>query len=164
MELIPPPDVVAPGSGKSKMRYHPFIAAGLGLALTMAILADELKISATPAWSASDPALQSISRTLKGDRSPLLPARTGDRIATSFPGDTVVVPELLDGCEPVISSIGDSPLARWREVVSLRLIIEPRERSPLGQRPAVPGASKVATLPASRHRSRLGHCCRPSSC
>ena len=88
------------------MRNHFLIAAGLGLALTIAVLAVGLKISATPAWSASDPALQSVNRTLKGDRSPLMPALTGDRTATSFPGDTVVVPELLDGCEPVISSIG----------------------------------------------------------
>jgi len=112
VELIPPPRVVAPGSGKSKMRYHSFIGAGLGLALAMVILALGLKISATPAWSASDPALQSINRALKGDRSRLLPARTGDRSATSFRGDIVVVPELLDGCEPVISSIGNSLLAR----------------------------------------------------
>ena len=93
------------------MRNH-FIAASLGLALVVAVLAVGLKIAATPAWSANDPALQSINRTLKGDRSPLLPARTGDRSVPSFPGDTVTVPELLDGCEPVISSIGDSPLAR----------------------------------------------------
>jgi len=94
------------------MRNHSFIAAGLGLAIAMAMLAVGLKIAATPAWSASDVALKSINRTLKGDRPPLMPARTGDRTATSFPGDTVLVPELLDGCESVISSIGDSPLAR----------------------------------------------------
>jgi hypothetical protein len=94
------------------MKNHSFIAAGLGLALMMALLTIGLKISATPAWSASDPAPQSINRTLKGDRSPLLSGRTGDRSATGFPGDIVVVPELLDGCEPVISSIVDSPLAR----------------------------------------------------
>jgi hypothetical protein len=94
------------------MQNHSFIAASLGLALTIAVLAVGMKILATPAWSASDPALQSVNRTLKGDRSPLLPAWTGNRSATSFPGDAVVVPELLDGCEPVISSIGDSPLAR----------------------------------------------------
>src|SRR4051812_42913214 len=94
------------------MRNYSFIAAGLGLAVTMAMLAVGLKIAATPAWSADNMALQSINRTLKGDRSPLMPAARGDRTVTSFPGDTVVVPELLEGCEPVISSIGDSPLAR----------------------------------------------------
>jgi hypothetical protein len=98
--------------GEIKMRNHSFIAASLGLAFTMAVLAVGLKISATPAWSAGDPALQSINRTLKGDRLPLLPARAGDRSPASFPGETVAVPELLDGCEAVISSIGDSPLAR----------------------------------------------------
>jgi hypothetical protein len=98
--------------GEIKMRNHSFIAAGLGLAVTMAVLAVGLKISATPTWSATDPAQQSINRSLKGDRSPLLPARTTNQTATSFPGDTIVVPELLDGCEPVISSIGESLLAR----------------------------------------------------
>jgi hypothetical protein len=94
------------------MQNHSFIVAGLGLALTMAALVVGLKIAAPPAWSASDMALQSIDRTLKGDRSPLLPARTAVRTVISAPDDAVVVPELLDGCEPVISSIGDSPLAR----------------------------------------------------
>src|SRR5689334_4101764 len=89
-----------------------FIAASLSLAFTVAALAVGLNISATPAWPASDPALQSINRMLKGDRSPLLAAWPAERSASSFPGDTVVVPELLDGCEPVISTIGDLPLAR----------------------------------------------------
>jgi hypothetical protein len=92
------------------MRNHFFIAAGLGLALTMAVVAVGVKISA--AWSAGDPALQSTNRTLKGDRSPLLSAQTSYRSATSILGNDVVVPELLDGCEPSISSIGNSPLAR----------------------------------------------------
>ena len=94
------------------MRNHSFITAGLGLALTLAVVAIGLKISATPAWSASDTALQSINRTLKGDRSPLLPVRMGDRSATSLPVGPVAVQELLDGCEPVVSSILDSPLTR----------------------------------------------------
>jgi hypothetical protein len=94
------------------MRNHSFTVAGFGLALAMATLAIGLKISATPAWSASAPASQSIDRTAKGDRSPLLPVRTGDLTANSFRGSTVVVPELLDGCEAVVSSIGDTPLSR----------------------------------------------------
>jgi hypothetical protein len=78
----------------------------------MAVFAVGLKISATPAWPASDPALQSINRTLKGDRSPLMPAQTGNHSAISFQSDTVIAPELLDGCEPVVSAIGASPLAK----------------------------------------------------
>ncbi len=99
------------------MRIHSFIAAGVGSALAMVALAG-LKIPATPAFSApatsaqsaSEPAFQIVNRTLKGDRS--LGASISDRGATSVPGDIVIVPELLDGCEPVISSIGNSPLAR----------------------------------------------------
>ena len=97
------------------MRNHSLMA-GLGLGLMMAALGVGLNVSATPAWSASDrtasdPAPQTITRTLKGDRSPLAAVPTGDRSAASAPAATVV-PELPDGCEPVISSIGDSPLAR----------------------------------------------------
>jgi hypothetical protein len=94
------------------MQHHSFLAAGLGFALAMAVIVVGLKISATPVWSASDLALQSVDRTLKGDRSTLMPARTGTPSAISSQIDTVIVPELLDGCEPVVSSIGDSPLAR----------------------------------------------------
>lgn len=92
------------------MKNYSFIAASLGLALTMAVLSVGLKISTMPAWSASDVAQQSINRTQKGDRSSLSPARVNGGI--SFPGSTVVVPELLDGCEAVISSIGALPLSR----------------------------------------------------
>ena len=94
------------------MRNHSFIVPGLGLALMMATLVIGLKISTSPALSASAPALHSVDRTMKGDRTPLLPVRTGDLNANSFPGSTVVVPELLDGCEAVVSSIGDTPLSR----------------------------------------------------
>lgn len=93
------------------MSNHSFMAAGLGLALAMAAFAVGLKISATPAWS-SGPALQSVDRTLKGDWSPVITVITGPAIERSFPTDTADVPELLDGCEPMISSIGNSPLAR----------------------------------------------------
>jgi hypothetical protein len=92
------------------MHNHSFIAAGLGLALTMAVLAVGLKISTTPAWSASDIAQQSINRSLKGDRSAPLTARREGGIG--LPGAAIIAPELLDGCESVISSIGDLPLSR----------------------------------------------------
>ena len=94
------------------MQRHSFLAAGLGFALAIAVLVVGLKVSATPAWSASNLAVKSIDRTLKGDRSTLMPARTGTRSAISSQRDTVIVPELLDGCEPVVSSIVDYPLAR----------------------------------------------------
>ena len=92
------------------MHNHSFIAAGLGSALVMAVLAVGLKISTTPAWPANDIAQQSINRSLKGDRSAPLTARRDGGIG--LPAVTVAVPELLDGCESVISSIGDLPLSR----------------------------------------------------
>ena len=100
------------------MRIHSFIAAGLGVAFALFASAG-LKISAAPtvaastilAVSAGDAGLQSTNRMLKADRLPVRPA-TGDRSAVGVTNDIAVSPELLDGCEPIISSIVDSPLAR----------------------------------------------------
>jgi hypothetical protein len=100
------------------MKNRHFIAAGLGSALALIVCAG-LKVSATPvtsaaaaAFSASDSAPQSSNRALKADRSPLVWVPVTDRGVTSVPRDIVVIPELLDGCEAVISSIGNSPLAQ----------------------------------------------------
>ena len=96
------------------MSTHTFLAAGFGLALALFASAG-LKISAAPALSASttltavEPAVQSTNRMRKGDRLPPLRSSTIDQNDLR---DTVVIPELLDGCEPVVSSIVNSPLAR----------------------------------------------------
>jgi hypothetical protein len=94
------------------MSKHSFIAAGLGLALALFASAG-LKISAAPALSvsvsASESALQGTNRMRKSDRLPLMRSPGSHQNDLR---DTVVIPELLDGCEPVISSIVDSPLAR----------------------------------------------------
>jgi hypothetical protein len=101
------------------MQNRQIIAAGLGSALALIVCAG-LKVSATPvtsaaamsAFSASESVPQRSNRVLKGDRSPLVQAPVSDRSITSVPRDIVVIPELLDGCEAVISSIGNSPLAQ----------------------------------------------------
>jgi hypothetical protein len=100
------------------MQNRHFIAAGLGSALAMIAFAG-LKVSATPVsaaavstFSVSEQASQSSNRAAKGDRSPLLRTLTSDHSVTSVARDIVVLPELPDGCEAVISSIGNSPLAQ----------------------------------------------------
>ena len=99
------------------MQNRHFIAAGLGSALAMLAFAG-LKVSATPVspamteFSVSAPASQISNRALKGDRSPIARTVATEDSVTSVPRDIVVLPELLDGCEPVISSIVNSPLAQ----------------------------------------------------
>ena len=101
------------------MQNRHFIAAGLGSALALFAFAG-LKVSAAPAFSAaamsassaSAPASQISNYGLKSDRSALLRAPTGHQNVAGVPGAIVVIPELPDGCEPVISSIGNSPLAQ----------------------------------------------------
>ncbi|MGE0037267.1 MAG: hypothetical protein AB7S93_16740 [Xanthobacteraceae bacterium] len=98
------------------MQNRQIIAAGLGSALALIVCAG-LKVSATPVtsaaamstFSASEATSQSSNRALKGDRSPLVQAPVA---VSSVPRDIVVIPKLLDGCEAVISSIGNSPLAQ----------------------------------------------------
>jgi len=57
-----------------------------------------------------------INRGLKGDRLPLVPSVS--RNAGSGPAEVQAppappqLPELLVGCEPIVSSIGQPPLAR----------------------------------------------------
>ena len=88
--------------GEIKMQRHSFLAAGLGFALAIAVLVVGLKsFSYARMVGKQSGAVQSIDRTLKGDRSTLMPARTSTRSAISSQRDTVIVPELLDGCEPV---------------------------------------------------------------
>ena len=95
-----------------------FIAAGLGVAFALLASAGlkisgaaTLAASTTLGVSAGDAGLQSTNRTLKADRLPLMQP-TSDRSAVSVSTDIAVGPELLDGCEPIISSIVNSPLAR----------------------------------------------------
>jgi hypothetical protein len=57
-----------------------------------------------------------VNRTLKSDRMPLV--STKSRNAVNGPAEMTPAPapapkpKLLDGCEPVVSAIGHSPLAQ----------------------------------------------------
>jgi hypothetical protein len=98
------------------MQNRHFIAAGFGSALAMLAFAG-LNVSTTPAaaistFSSIDQASQKSNRALKGDRSPLLRTLTTGHGMTSVARDIVIVPELPDGCEAIVSSIGNSPLTQ----------------------------------------------------
>jgi hypothetical protein len=92
------------------MRITSFLTAGLGVAVSIAVLAIGLKIT-TPAWSAAEPPQQTSNRALKGDRSQLTPSqtRTAREVLVSKDPVAAVLP---DGCESLISSIGEPSLAQ----------------------------------------------------
>src|SRR3954471_4548908 len=76
-----------------------------------------LQVSATTAAPSAGQTSLTINRTLKSDRMPLVPAITRNAVngpvetnaPTATPGPK---PLLLDGCEPMVSAIGESPLAQ----------------------------------------------------
>src|SRR3954451_23570274 len=73
-----------------------------------------LQVSATTAAPSAGQTSATINRTLKSDRMPLAPATTRNAVngpvETNAPTSTP--PLLLDGCEPMVSAIGESPLAQ----------------------------------------------------
>ena len=85
-----------------------------GVALAAASFFIALEVSANSAAQSLDFVAPAINRALKADRMPFSAGKS--RNAVNAPVETktapVTRPELLDGCEPVISTIGQSPLAR----------------------------------------------------
>ena len=92
------------------MQYSRYLVGGFGFALATAALLLGLHASAT-AWSSADRVPHEINRVLKGDRLPC--ASTGARNAVDrTPRKSPPVPTMLEGCEPAISSIVKSALAK----------------------------------------------------
>ncbi|HEY7248184.1 MAG TPA: hypothetical protein VH678_30340 [Xanthobacteraceae bacterium] len=93
-----------------------YLVACCGAAFALASFLIGLEVSATTAASLPEQASAAINRSLKGDRLPLLPGL--GRNAGSAPAEIKApqapprTPELLVGCEPIVSSIGQPPLAR----------------------------------------------------
>jgi hypothetical protein len=97
------------------VRHSRYIVACCGAVVGIASFLVGLEVSATTApWlHAGAPG---INRVLKGDRMPLPSA---DRSAANGPAEIKApriappaTPELPIGCEPVVSAIGQPPLAR----------------------------------------------------
>jgi hypothetical protein len=88
---------------------------GLGCVLTLGISILSAQMSGTSAWSATNSTPHNVDRALKGDRLPLVPAlKSADgegQIGFSEHTNPVAVPELLEGCESMVSTIGNSHLA-----------------------------------------------------
>jgi hypothetical protein len=96
------------------LRHSRFLIGCCGAALAMASFLVGLEVSATTAASSMERIVPVVNRALKSDR---LPPASKSRNAVNGPAQrqapTVPVkPKLLEGCEPVVSSIGQSPLAQ----------------------------------------------------
>ncbi len=87
-----------------------------GAVLAIATFLVGLEVSSTTAAPSIARTAPMVNRTLKSDRMPL--ASTKSRNAVNGPAEITVPPapapkpRLLDGCEPVVSAIGHSPLAQ----------------------------------------------------
>jgi len=94
------------------MRRHSLIVSGFGAAFAVASFFIGLEVSATtaaPSLQRSEPV---VNRTLKGDRLPTIPAKSRNAVNGPVEMKAPPAPRLLDGCEPMVSAIGQSPLAQ----------------------------------------------------
>ncbi len=101
------------------LRQSRYIVAFCGAAFGLASFLIGLEVSATTAATSmgQTPAgMASVNRTLKGDRLPQLPSKSRNAVngptQIKAPGANIPKPELLEGCEPIVSAIGQPPLAR----------------------------------------------------
>jgi hypothetical protein len=97
-------------------RYSGYLVGCGGAVFVIAIFLVGLEVSSTTAAPSITRSAPMVNRTLKSDRMPL--ASTKSRNAVNGPAEMTPAPapapkpKLLDGCEPVVSAIGHSPLAQ----------------------------------------------------
>jgi hypothetical protein len=98
------------------LRDSRYLVACCSAAFGLASFLIGLEVSATTAATSVDPSPAGFNRTLKGDRLPLLAGKSRNAvngpIEIKAPRAPAPRPELLDGCEPMVSTIGQPPLAR----------------------------------------------------
>jgi hypothetical protein len=109
-------------------RRFQYLAAGCGAVFALAVgyLVLGVDVPTTTAATGTDPGVQTVNRSIKGDRLqikpatrlPTIPASKSRRNAGNEPElESPNAPfskqePLLDGCEPIVSPIGQSPLAQ----------------------------------------------------
>jgi hypothetical protein len=94
-------------------RHSRLLVSCCGVVFAAASFLIGLEVSANTVAPSIESAAPVINRTLKGDRMPLIPAKSRNAVnGPEIKAPRLVKPELLDGCEPVVSAIGQSPLAR----------------------------------------------------
>jgi hypothetical protein len=96
------------------LRRSGYVMGCCGAAFALASFLIGLEVSATTAASLGEQRSVAVNRSLKGDRLPLaLPtARNAGNGPAEIKAPPAARPELLVGCEPIVSSIGQPPLAR----------------------------------------------------
>jgi len=97
------------------LRQSRYFVACCGAVFAVVSFGIGLEVSSTTAaTSAQGPV--AINRALKADRLLLLPATTHnavtDPVAIKAPPAPAPRPVLLEGCEPIMSTIGQPPLSR----------------------------------------------------
>ena len=96
------------------MSYTRYLA-GFSCALSVGLFILSSEMSGSNAWSAVNAAPHNVNRSLKSDRLPLVTVINSTVVirknGINDQLSSAVVPELLEGCESVISQIGKPPLA-----------------------------------------------------
>ena len=95
------------------LRSSRYFVGGAGAAFAVACFLIGLEVSATTAAPSLGQNVTTVNRTLKSDRMQVTPANS--RNAVNGPIEIKAPapkPRLLDGCEPMVSAIGQSPLAQ----------------------------------------------------
>jgi len=95
-------------------RHSRYFLACCGAGLALASFLAGLEVSTTTAAPSVTQGIATVNRTLKSDRLPRTTPNT--RNAINGPAETQAPrapePRLLEGCEPMVSAIGQPPLAR----------------------------------------------------
>src|SRR6266540_7510040 len=98
-------------------RNSQYVISGLGVVVALGFFVIGLEVSASTVGSGADRAPHLVNRTLKGDRLPLIPEKARKNavngpIEILAPRAPAANQELPDGCEPIVSSIAQSPLSQ----------------------------------------------------
>ena len=99
-------------------RYSRYFVGCCGAAFAIAAFLIGLEVSVTTAAPSVGLArsVSMVDRTLKGDRMPVISAKSRNAVNGPIEMKTPLAPtpkpRLLDGCEPMVSAIGQSPLAQ----------------------------------------------------
>ncbi len=98
-------------------RNSQYVISGLGALVALGFFVIGLEVSATTASPGPKQAPQMVDRALKGDRLPLVPEKARKNavngpIEILAPRAPAANQELPDGCEPIVSSIAQSPLSQ----------------------------------------------------
>src|SRR5262249_4491706 len=96
------------------VRHSGLLVGCAGAVLAVASFLVGLEVSSTATTAAPSVEQTTVNRSLKGDRLQVAPgvSRNAVPFEIKAPKAPAAAPELLEGCEPVVSSIGQTPLAK----------------------------------------------------